>query len=232
MRLPRKMLAEINGKPLIWHTWNQARKAKALDAVVVATDSREICDALTPYGAEVVMTSEKIKTGTDRVAAAAQKFKRFVPDIVINIQGDEPMMPASAIQKTAELLINNPKAVMSTVATHFKSKGDLPNPGFVKVVLDRAGEALYFSRALIPYERADAGVEYLWHIGIYGFRRAFLETFVKLKQTPLEKTELLEQLRAMENGYPILVGVGKYERMEVNTAEELELVRSAMRKRI
>lgn len=230
-RLKRKMLADINGKPLVWHTWHQATKAKNLDAVVVATDSIEIRDALAPHGAEVVMTSKAIKTGTDRVAAAAKKFKRFVPDIVLNIQGDEPMMPPSAINKTAELLIKNPEAMMSTVATHFKSKKDLPNPGFVKVVRDLSGKALYFSRAIIPYARSEVGVEMLWHIGLYGFRFSFLKMYTKLAQTPLEKTELLEQLRALENGYDILVGVGRYDRMEVNTPAELALVRKAMKKK-
>lgn len=230
-RLKRKMLADINGKPLVWHTWHQATKAKNLDAVIVATDSVEIHNALAPHGAEVVMTSTSIKTGTDRVAAVAAKFKRFHPNIVLNIQGDEPMMPASAINKTAELLIKNPKAVMSTVATHFKSENDLPNPGYVKVVRDLSGKALYFSRAIIPYARAEAGVEMLWHIGIYGFRFSFLKKYTKLAQTPLEKTELLEQLRALENGYDILVGVGNYERMEVNTPAELALVRKAMKKK-
>jgi 3-deoxy-manno-octulosonate cytidylyltransferase (CMP-KDO synthetase) len=239
-RLAGKMLADINGKPLVWHTWHQAMKAKNLDAVVVATDSAEIRDALVPYGAEVVMTSTTIQTGTDRVAAAAAKFRRlperpfgragFTPDIVLNIQGDEPMMPASAINKTAELLIKNPGAVMSTVATHFKSTKDLPNPGFVKVVRDLSGKALYFSRSIMPYARARAGVEMLWHIGIYGFRFSFLKKYTKLAQTPLEKTELLEQLRALENGYDILVGVGEYDRMEVNTPEELAMVRKAMKK--
>lgn len=230
-RLARKMLVEIEGRPLVWHTWNQAKKAKQLDAVVVATDSAEIRDALVPYGAEVVMTSSTIKTGSDRVAKAASLFKEFKPDIVLNIQGDEPMMPVSAINKTASLLLENPKAVMSTVATHFTDAIDRDNPGFVKVVRTLKGEALYFSRSVIPYERERAGVELLWHIGIYGFRASFLRTYVALKQTPLEKTELLEQLRALENGYPILVGVGKYNRMEVNTPEELELVRTAFRAR-
>lgn len=228
-RLKGKMLADINGKPLVWHTWHQAKKAHKLDAVVVATDSVEIRDALVPHGADVVMTSSAIKTGTDRVAAAARAFKRFKPDIVLNIQGDEPMMPPAAINATADLLIKNPTAVMSTVATRFRSPKDLPNPGFVKVVRDKAGRALYFSRSVIPFERAAAGVDYLWHIGLYGFRYNFLMRYTRLPQTPLEKTELLEQLRALENGYDILVGVGRYDRMEVNTPEELALVRRAMK---
>lgn len=229
-RLPRKMLADIHGKPLVWHTWNQARKASSLDALVIATDSKEIRDALLPLGAEVVMTSASIRTGTDRVAATAKKFKRFRPDIVLNIQGDEPMLPPVAVNDIVKLLIKNPREVMATVATRFKTAREINNPGQVKVVRDCRGRALYFSRSPIPYRRGKVMIEMLRHIGMYGFRFDFLKKFTKLPQTPLEKTERLEQLRALESGYSILVGFGMYERVEVNTSEELELVRRALRK--
>lgn len=227
-RLKRKMLVEINGKPLVWHTWNQAKKSKKLDAVVVATDSAEIRDALLPYGASVMMTSEKINTGSDRVATVAKKFKDFKPDIVLNIQGDQPMIPTKAVDQTAQILIDDPKAVMSTIATEMPKRG-FTNPGMVKVVLDKDSNALYFSRSLIPFPREETNVKVLWHFGIYGYRAPFLETYVKLKQTPLEKAELLEQLRVLENGYKIKVGVGKYYFEEVNVREELELVRKLLK---
>lgn len=228
MRLPRKMLASIGGKPLVWHTWNQVRKAKLVNHCIVATDSYEIRDALLRYGADVVMTRGFIQTGSDRVAHAAKLFKKFAPSIVINVQGDEPMMPPSAIDKTIEVLLKNKNAVMSTVATPLTKKEELQNPGVVKVVVDTKGRALYFSRSPIPYPREKSGVPRLKHLGIYGFRATFLQTFVKLSRTPLERTENLEQLRALEHGYPIEVGIGMYRRMEVNTKEELKAVRKML----
>ena len=228
-RLPRKMLADIHGKPLVWHTWKQGKKAKLIDEVVVATDSKEIQNAIEPYGAEVVMTSARINTGTDRVAAAAKLFKKFKPDIVVNIQGDQPMVPPRAIDHTVKLLAEKPKAVMSTIATHMPERG-LKDPGMVKVVRNREGQGLYFSRSLVPFTREDNGVPVLWHFGIYAYRASFLQKYVSLKQTPLEKTEMLEQLRVLENGYPIEVGVGKYSFEEVNVQKELNLVRKLIKK--
>ena len=227
-RLNRKMLADIHGKPLVWHTWTGAKRAKLVDHVIVATDSKEIRDALLPYGADVMMTSSKINTGSDRVAAAAKMFRGFRPDIVVNLQGDQPMIPPAAIDPTIRLLLKDKKALMSTIATPMKEHG-FTNPGMVKVIRDLHGKAIYFSRSLIPYPREDAGVKVLWHFGIYAYRADFLQKYVKLKQTPLEKTELLEQLRVLENGYGIEVGVGNYYFEEVNTEEELELVRKLMK---
>ncbi|MEX0910000.1 MAG: 3-deoxy-manno-octulosonate cytidylyltransferase [Candidatus Paceibacterota bacterium] len=229
-RLKRKMLVDINGKPLIYHTWKQAKKAKMLDEVVVATDSKEIFDVVEDFGGKAIMTPKSIKTGSDRVAKTVERFKDFAPTIVINIQGDEPMMPPSAINKTAELLAKDKKALMSTVATPLKEKRDLDDPGVVKVVRDKEGYALYFSRSIIPYARTPY-TAYLKHMGIYGYRPEFLKKYVSLKQTPLERAELLEQLRALENGVRIKVGVGKYDRAEVNTPEELAHVRKLMRKK-
>lgn len=223
-RMKRKMLAPIAGKPLVFHTWNQARKASRLDDVIVATDSDEIARALLPYGARVVMTSPKLATGTDRVQAAS-KLVGYAPDIVINIQGDEPMMPPSAINKTAELLLNDTRAVMSTVATPVTDTHELKSPSVVKVVLDKDGNALYFSRSLIPFPRSDEQVPVFKHLGLYGYRFDFLQKFSKLKTSPLEKRESLEQLRALEHGYRIKVGVGTYIRMEVNTPQEYRQVK-------
>lgn len=227
-RLPRKMLANIEGKPLIYYTWKQAKKASKLDEVIVATDNKEIEDAVKAFGGKVVMTSSRINTGSDRVAAAAKLFKDFIPDIVINLQGDEPLMPPAAINKTVDLLIKNPKAVMSTVSTPLANKRELDDPNIVKVVCDKDGNALYFSRSRLPYDRMPYP-DFQKHLGIYGFRRSFLFKYVSLKQTPLEKAELLEQLRALENGYDILVGAGKFERTEVNIPAELRRVRAIIK---
>ena len=226
-RLPRKMLQDICGKPMIQWTYEQVKKAKILDALVVATDSKEIADVILSIGGDVIMTSSKPKTGTDRVAEAARKFKVFRPDIVLNIQGDEPLMPVAAITKTAQLLLEDSDLVMSTVARPFPKDGDLNEPGQVKVVLDKDNFALYFSRSKIPFDRSSYS-NYFNHLGIYGYTYDFLQEFVKFKQTPLEKAEILEQLRALENGYKIKVGIGKYERVEVNEPHELVQVRKLM----
>jgi len=230
-RLERKMLQDICGKPMIEWTYRQAKKAKILDEVVVATDSQEIADVVEGIGGRVIMTSKKPKTGSDRVAEAAQLYakKKKRPDIVLNIQGDEPMMPTAAITKTAKLLIDDPEPVMSTVARPYPKESDLNDPGQVKVVLDKKGYALYFSRAPIPFAR-EVYDNYYNHLGIYGYRYDFLQKFVKFKQTPLEKAEILEQLRAVENGYKIKVGIGKYDRVEVNDPHELEEARKKLEK--
>jgi 3-deoxy-manno-octulosonate cytidylyltransferase (CMP-KDO synthetase) len=204
-----------------------------LDAVVVATDSMEIKAAIESFGGRVVLTSSRPKTGSDRVAEAASKFKDFNPDIILNIQGDEPLMPQSAINMTAQLLINEKRAVMSTVATPFKRERDLAEPGLVKVVIDVNGYALYFSRSIIPHPRIPTPPDqYFNHIGIYAYKRAFLKTFIKLKQTKLEIAESLEQLRALENGYAIRVGIGAFERAEVNEMHEFKKALALMRKQV
>ena len=227
-RMPRKMLALIDGKPLVWHTWNQAKKAKLLDRIIVATDSREIERALSPFGVEVVLTPPSLKTGTDRVAVASSMIKKWTPNIVINIQGDEPMMPPSAIDMTAQLLVNDRNAVMSTVATPIREKSECASPSIVKVVLDKDGYALYFSRSELPNPRVKTTIPKLKHLGIYGYRLEFLKRFTKLPKGALEKSESLEQLRALENGYRIKVGVGEFNRIEVNTPHEFRLAKQAI----
>lgn len=229
-RLPGKMLIDIEGMPLIVRTYRQALQAKLLDAVVVATDSPEIREAVVAYGGRVIMTSKKPKTGSDRVAEAAKKFTDFKPSIVLNIQGDEPLMPPTAIDLTARLLLDDSKAPMSTVATPFTLGQDVDEPGLVKVVTDKEGYALYFSRSRLPYPRATTTHTYLNHLGIYGYRFGMLQKFVTLRQTPLEKIELLEQLRALENGYRIKVGIGNFKRAEVNEPHELERAREMVRR--
>lgn len=224
-RLKRKMLADIHGRPLVWHTWMQAKKAKLLDLVVIATDSKEIANVMRSYGAEVIMTPKKLKTGSDRVAEAARLFKAFKPAIVLNIQGDEPMIPPRAIDMTVTILLQNKKSVMSTVAAPIKEARELNDPSVVKVALKKNKNALYFSRSCIPFKREKTATPVYKHFGIYGYRSTFLETFVSLERTPLELTENLEQLRALENGHDIAVGIGSFEHVEVNTQQELDAVR-------
>ena len=230
-RLPRKMLQDICGKPLIQWTYEQVKKAKILDALAVATDSDEIADVILRIGGMVIRTTSKPRNGTERVAEASRKFKEFHPDIVLNIQGDEPLMPVAAITKTAQLVAQNPDVVMSTVARPFPKGVSLEEPGQVKVVLDKNNYALYFSRSKIPFDRVPFH-NYFNHLGIYGYTYDFLQKFVKLRQTPLENAELLEQLRALENGYCIKVGIGNYERVEVNELHELEAVRNIIKQKL
>ncbi len=229
-RLAQKMLLPIAGKPLFYHTWVQAKKARMLDAVILATDSPEIEKIAKDLGIPVMMTSSTIQSGSDRVAAAAAKFKEFTPYIVVNIQGDEPLMPPSAIDQSVKALLKDKTAVVSTPCTRFKNEKDVESPSFVKVVIDKNSCALYFSRSVLPYPR-DPYKNYYKHLGLYAFKFLFLKQYVKLKQTPLERAEKLEQLRIMENGYKIKVVPGDFPTLEVNTPEEYQAVKKIMEAR-
>lgn len=228
-RLSRKMLRTINGKPLMYHTYMRTRKARLLDAVVIATDSDEIRKTAEAFGAQVIMTSTSIKSGSDRVAATVKKFRDFDPEIVINIQGDEPLISSAAIDGTVKALLQDSTLMVATPASRFKNERDIRNPGFVKVVLDANHNALYFSRSVIPFPR-DPYTAYLKHIGLYGFRKEFLLRYTRMKQTSLEKAEKLEQLRILENGVPIRVVVGSFNTLEINTPNELRAVRRRLKK--
>ncbi len=220
-RLPGKMILDLCGKALVVRTWEMAKGAKTLDRLIIATDDIEIKKVCENSGAEVMMTPETINSGSDRVAYAARKFKDFKPTVVVNIQGDEPLMPASAIDDCVKSLLKDKLAVVATPATEFVEKSDIDSPNFVKVVLNKLGHAIYFSRSKIPYPR-DNYDSYLKHLGLYAYKAEFLQKYSKLPQTKLELAEKLEQLRILENGYVIKVVCGKYPNMEVNTLEEFE----------
>jgi 3-deoxy-manno-octulosonate cytidylyltransferase (CMP-KDO synthetase) len=214
-RFPGKPLHAIAGKPLLKYVWERCLRAKNLDSVVIATDDMRIASAAFDWGAEIALTSPKHRSGTNRVAEVAGKTKRFA--YVINIQGDEPLIDSRLIDKLVEKLQSDRKVEMVTAAHPFENPADAFSPHQVKVVLDLGGDALYFSRAPIPAPREDAltGVSarqlgsapsrFLRHQGIYGFRRKTLLQFVRWKPTPLERTESLEQLRALENGIKVHV---------------------------
>ncbi len=223
-RLPRKMLADIGGNPLIYHTWKRAMAAKCLGELVVATDSLEIERVVKAFGGSAVMTSPDCRSGSDRVAEAALLFPRA--DIVVNIQGDEPLLPREAIDAAVDILTRDTSAHMATVAVPCTDEEDIENPTNVKVTIDIAGNALYFSRARIPYPRHQAS--YLKHIGLYAFRRDFLLAFPSLAQTPLERAESLEQLRVLEHGYKIKVAIGDFISIGVDTQADLERVTDIM----
>ena len=222
-RLPAKPLHRIAGKPLIQHVWERCARARGIDAVIVATDDARIAKAARAFGAEVAMTSEKHRSGTDRVAEVAGKLRGYTR--IINVQGDEPLVDPGIIAKLAATLAKDRKIEMITSASIFADADDLTNPNMVKVVLDRAGDALYFSRSVIPYVRGD-GVRPMFyrHQGLYGYTTKFLLQFVKWKPGLLEQAESLEQLRALENGAKIRVILAKHAAVSVDTAEDVRLV--------
>jgi len=215
-RFPAKVLADLWGKPIIQHVYERARKAKRLDEVLIATDDEKIFDTAKKFGAEVVITSKKHLTGTDRVSEAVKKNNA---EIVINIQADVPLISPLMIDRVVKVLSDNSTLVMATLMKKIEKKEEFYNPNVVKVVIDKQGFALYFSLSPIPYLK-DNFVSYK-HIGVYGYRKDFLLTFVQLPRSPLEKTENLEQLRVLENGYKIKMIETDYELIEVDTKEDL-----------
>jgi len=206
VRFPGKPLARIAGVPMVQRVWERARTAKRLREVIVATDDERIAEACRGFGAPVVMTSDDHPTGSDRLAEVAAGLD---DEVVVNIQGDEPLIEGFVIDAAVDALRAEPDASMSTVV-HRAEPDALDDPNRVKVVLDRGGFALWFSRARIPYRREGAqasDLTYWQHVGLYAYRRAFLLEFVGLESTPAERAEGLEQLRALEHGHRIRAAV-------------------------
>ena len=220
-RLPGKPLADIAGKPMIVRVYERALKAKIPSEVIVAVDDERVFKAVETAGGKVVMTKKDHPTGTDRLAEVAQKFPDV--DVIINIQGDEPLIDPSVIDELAKQFIENPELNMATVKTPMQ-EDEKNEPSNVKVITDKNGYALYFSRSLIPYPRNDMGVQVYKHIGIYGYKRDFLLQYATMQPTPLEQTESLEQLRALENGYKIKVIATDKHFVGVDTKEDLARV--------
>ena len=227
-RFPGKPLHVIAGKPLLRHVWERCRRARTLDSVIIATDDMRIAQAAFEWGAEVAFTSPRHQSGTDRVAEVVARAKQF--QFIINIQGDEPLVEPGLIDRFVRKLRSGPAVSMVTAAHPFADPADAKSPHQVKLVVDRSGRALYFSRAAIPYAVASAGgrrpiggppmPRYLRHQGIYGFRRDLLLQFVRWKPTPLERAESLEQLRALENGVTLHVLVTKHGSPGVDTPQD------------
>ena len=210
-RLPGKALAPIAGRPMLQHVWDRAQ-ASAAQSVIIATDDARIEEAATAFGAEVVMTRDDHPTGTDRLAEVAERLKLADDAIVVNVQGDEPLIPADIIDQVAENLAAHPQASIATLCESITSPDHLRDPNVVKVVLRADGRALYFSRACVPWPRdhdwAQEGMPvgtWLRHIGLYAYRAAFLRRYSAWSPAPLEHCEKLEQLRALEEGEVIHV---------------------------
>jgi len=222
-RFPGKPLFRIAGRPLIEHVWRRCHRAKGIEEVIVATDDVRIAKAAFAFGAAVAMTSPKHRSGTDRCAEVAKRLVGFTH--VINVQGDEPLIDPGLISRLAKTLAREKSLEMITAANAFGSDEDAGNPNAVKVVLDRGGNALYFSRSAIPYIRVDGHQAPLYrHQGIYGYSVKFLLQFVKWKPGALEQCEQLEQLRALENGARIRVVIARRASIGVDAPEDVELV--------
>jgi 3-deoxy-manno-octulosonate cytidylyltransferase (CMP-KDO synthetase) len=216
-RFPGKALHGIAGKPLIRHVWERCLEADCLDQVVIATDDMRIAEVGFNFGAEVAVTAADHPSGTDRVAEVARKLKKA--SIILNIQGDEPLVDPALLRRLARKLQDNPNIPMITAATPI-SREELLSENNVKVVMDRRGDALYFSRSAIPFRRGTSEIPSYKHLGIYGYRRKALLEFVRMSPGSLEQAEQLEQLRALENGLKIRVVVSETGSIGVDTPED------------
>jgi 3-deoxy-manno-octulosonate cytidylyltransferase (CMP-KDO synthetase) len=221
-RFPGKPLAALHGKPVVQHVLERARAAAVFDAVWVATDDERIAAVVRAAGGEARLTRPEHATGTERVAEAAAALP---PDaVVLNVQGDEPLVPPELLRDLVQALQRDPAIDIVTAAHWSEDAAGFASPHVVKVVIDAAGRALYFSRCGIPHAAPGTAQHYLRHIGIYGFRRRILSQFVQLPRGPLEAREGLEQLRALENGLRIHVLVTTHETLGVDTPEDLKAV--------
>ena len=227
-RLPGKPLADIAGKPMVCRVYERAVQASRVAETLVATDDERVYEAVQAEGGKVMMTAKDHPTGTDRLAEVAAAFPDM--ELIINVQGDEPLIEPKLIDALAAVFDDDAELQMATVMTAMQDKAEQQNPNNVKVVTDQQGYALYFSRSLLPYPRNAAGTPVYKHIGIYAYKRDFLLKYAKMQPTPLEQAESLEQLRALENGYKIKVVQTDYRFVGVDTAEDLKLVNEIYRK--
>lgn len=224
-RFPGKPLAKILGKPMIYHVYKQCKKSKLVDEVIVATDDFRIANVVKKFGGKVVLTSSKHTSGTDRIAEVTQSVDA---EIVVNVQGDEPLIHPSTINATIKPLVEDPKLKMTTAKFELRNEDDYNNPNITKIVVDKKGFALYCSRSLIPYpKKKPAGV--YKQLGIYAYRRSFLLQFTKMKPSTLEKTESLEQLRAIENDIKLKTVDSPYDSIGVDIPEDIKKVENIMR---
>jgi len=233
VRFPGKSLVDICGKPMIQHVYERASEVELFEQVIVATDDTRIRDAVLKFGGVAQMTSTEHRTGTDRLAEVA---KDLDADIVVNIQGDEPLIQPEMIEQAIHPLLKEPEVAIGTLKHKIETPADLFNPNVVKVITDIFDRALYFSRSPIPnlkgkdmQKNGFYDFTFYRHIGLYSYRRDFLLTFITLPQTPLETVEGLEQLRALEHGYIIKVIETQCESVGVDTPEDLEHVLQRMR---
>ena len=225
-RFPGKPLAEINGKPMIEHVYQRVVGIEEIADVIIATDDKRIYQRVEDFGGTAVMTADDIKSGTDRIARVAYEIEA---DLIVNIQGDEPILKKEMVQEAISPFYENPDLLMSTLKKEIVDEEELNNHNIVKVVTDKKGYALYFSRYPIPYQR-NKGAVYYKHIGLYVYNKQFLLKYSKLKQTPLEQSESLEQLRVLENGYKIKVVETRYNSIGVDVPEDINKIEKLLNK--
>ena len=218
-RFPGKPLADLTGKPMIVHVLERVARCRSVGRILVATDDARIVDAVRAAGFEARMTDPAHPNGTSRVAEVARTLEE---ELIVNVQGDEPQIEPALVDRTVEALAARPDMPMATLVSPFAPGEDPANPNIVKCVTAVDGRALYFSRSLIPFDRdrAPGAAAPRKHVGLYAYRRAFLDVFVRLAPTPLERTESLEQLRALEHGHPILCAEGEAHFTGIDTPEQ------------
>lgn len=222
-RLEGKPLIEVNGKPIIQWVYEKAQQAKLADMIIVATDDERIFNAVKAFGGEVEMTSADHKCGSDRIREVVEHHPEI--SYIVNLQGDEPLIKPESIDAVARNVIEDDNADISTLIRVLTKEEEINNPNQVKCVIDTNGYALYFSRSKIPYERNTGAATFYGHLGIYGYKREALLKMTSLPQTPLEKTESLEQLRALENGMKIKTSIVDFVPVGIDTKEDLEKFR-------
>ncbi len=229
-RFPGKPLAKICGKPMIQHVVERARRVPVLSKVVVATDDERIAAAVASFGADFVMTRNDHVSGTDRLAEAAELLGISEQDVIVNIQGDQPLFPLAVIEQVTRPLLADPALPMSTLIYKIIRKEEIHDPNHVKTVFDRDHYALYFSRSAIPFQRnpGESSPTYYKHLGFYAYRKGFLLSFVALPEGEWERFEKLEQLRALEYGYKIKVVLTEHDSIEVDTEDERARVESML----
>jgi len=230
-RLPGKPLVSLGGKPMIERVWDRVRQSASISGVLVATDDERIRSAVQAFGGQAVMTRADHRTGTERIAEVAAARKDI--DIFVNVQGDEPLIEPAAIDQAVEAIEADSEVNVSTLAVPIGNPADIMDPNVVKVVLDFDGNALYFSRAPIPWVRDRGGpvhAQHLKHLGLYAFRRAALLEFATFPQGDLERVEQLEQLRWLENGYRIRVAETEHDSVSVDVPEDVARVEALLSK--
>ncbi len=219
-RLEGKPLIEVNGKPIIQWVYEKAQQAKLADMIIVATDDERIFNAVKAFGGDVEMTSASHKCGSDRIREVVERHPEI--SYIVNLQGDEPLIKPESIDAVAKNVQEDENADISTLIRVLTDEVEINNPNLVKCVVDNNGYALYFSRSKIPYERNSGIATFYGHLGIYGYKREALMKMTSLPQTPLERTESLEQLRALENGMKIKTSVVDFVPVGIDTKEDLE----------
>ena len=228
-RFEGKPLALIGGKSMIQRVYEQAQKSKAVSKTIVATDDKRIFDAVRAFGGEAVMTSDKCRSGTDRVAQAADILDLDPDDIIINIQGDQPIFNPEILEEMIVPFENDPDLVMSTLAFKIQDKREITDPKDVKVTFDNNKFAMYFSRAQIPFPRdKDTNAEFFKHLGFYAYKKKFLDKLVNLPTGTCEHIEKLEQLRVLEYGFKIKVVVTQYDSPEIDLPEDIKRIEAKL----